>query len=329
MTMYKISGGPGSGVLHENTELIPLNIPISPKFTIGNRKGILETKYDSIETIRIKDIKFLGQKKFVPKKLKEMLSSHDKDDSPVSVVRDKNNNLHLIDGHHRFLKAIIKGYKTIRAMIWSEGRADNALSKSASHYMIDNSTLHDRYGVDRKPHIIDRYYDATSRATNKIINLGISAYEKVSPKAEKFITNLDVSDKKHQASLTSTAVGLGLIGLGAKKQLSKDIHESKSRKLISTAAGVALSGVGLYGLSQKPKQNVQYEHEYKFGEERNFHIKRGTIPKTTYLDEDGAGGLKRKISLTDNQIENFSRSKRIRGYGNSGKSRIGIQPRPS
>ena len=129
----KTAGGPGSGVAGNNTDTIDF-MEHSPLISIGKRKEFLEGSRP-IETkdIEIAKIRFKGQHKYVPEKLMAMIMSDVRGDGslwekPIKVLKDSNDEYHVIDGHHRFLAALIRGRPTIKSEVYSSDK----LEKSAA-----------------------------------------------------------------------------------------------------------------------------------------------------------------------------------------------------
>jgi hypothetical protein len=116
----KTAGGPGSGVMGNNTSPISF-LKTSPLISIGKRKSFLDSHepLSRNEMVSTKRIIFKGQEKMVPKKVvhfllnfKEVLSK------PVDLLEDENLNLHIIDGHHRCIAAMLLKKKQILANIY-------------------------------------------------------------------------------------------------------------------------------------------------------------------------------------------------------------------
>jgi hypothetical protein len=125
----KVAGGPGSGDPDDNTVLIR-ELPLSKLISIGKRKEFMDghkPTYTNYE-VPLDKIKFVSQKKMVPKKVMRMLQNKEEVlDKPVDLLVDKNGNYHVMDGHHRYLVAHYDKRKTMKANVWSA----KSLEKSA------------------------------------------------------------------------------------------------------------------------------------------------------------------------------------------------------
>ena len=122
-SLMKTAGGPGSGVSGDNTKLIPA-YPQSPWVTIGTRKHFLDTNNPiaTDKSISISDIVYVGQEKYVPVKLRKFYDAHVAGetwmwDKPIEVTIH-NGKYAVVDGHHRFLAALLCGKKTIKVNIY-------------------------------------------------------------------------------------------------------------------------------------------------------------------------------------------------------------------
>lgn len=118
--LHKYAGGPGSGVIGDNTEFIPI-LKTSPLISIGYRAKFFEDHKPVEESseIEVSKIKYKGQEKMVPKKVIKMLFDNENlFDKPIKVIRDENGDFHIADGHHRALTAIILKKKKILADIY-------------------------------------------------------------------------------------------------------------------------------------------------------------------------------------------------------------------
>lgn len=125
---YKIAGGPGSGVAGKNTK--PIDMPHSPYTSVGSRKGILENMHWVKRMIPLKDIKCVGQHKYVPKKLAAMVKKPEiVKENPIDVLQVGEHEYHVVDGHHRYLAALKLGLKEIPARI--RKKAAKTLEKAA------------------------------------------------------------------------------------------------------------------------------------------------------------------------------------------------------
>ncbi len=122
--LTKTAGGPGSGVQGDNSSLIP-GYKITPDITIMKRKYFMDhnTPFFKNKVIKIDDIKYIGQQKFVPKKLKKFIQAI-KDgetwpfDKAIDVTINKDGKYAVLDGHHRFLAAIVSGKNSIKANVY-------------------------------------------------------------------------------------------------------------------------------------------------------------------------------------------------------------------
>lgn len=131
----KVAGGPGSGS-NSNTKTKKIldnykGLSLSPITSIGKRskfmKGSKVVSKDS--PIAVSKIKYVIQDKYVPSKVKE-IEGH-KDLFTIDVVKDKDSNYHVLDGHHRFLAAKEKGLSKIPANVYKEPKTMSNLSKKA------------------------------------------------------------------------------------------------------------------------------------------------------------------------------------------------------
>jgi 8-oxo-dGTP pyrophosphatase MutT (NUDIX family) len=135
---FKNAGGPGSGVTGDNTRVID-ELEESPIISIGYRKKFMEDHKPTLEntTVKVSLIKFKGQEKCVPKKLKGMIESAKKDKSlfekPVKLLRDEDGNYHVIDGHHRVLAAIALGVEDIKADVYVLNHGTQKVAQRMKH----------------------------------------------------------------------------------------------------------------------------------------------------------------------------------------------------
>lgn len=116
----KTAGGPGSGVKYPNTEEIKF-LKSSPIVSIGYRKKFMEDYSPAHKDIKIeyKSLKYKCQEKMVPKKVVRMLmNSKEVLSKPIDVIRDHKGDLHVLDGHHRAIVAILLK-KNLRANIYN------------------------------------------------------------------------------------------------------------------------------------------------------------------------------------------------------------------
>jgi hypothetical protein len=136
----KIAGGPGSGVTGDNTKKIDI-LPHSPIISIGKRKKFMSNRSPEMEKVQVlvENIKYKGQEKYVPKKLKKFMDAISKGETwmwekPVILLRDRKGDLHIIDGHHRALAAILSKRKSLSADVYSDNvfhKAVNTMKKTA------------------------------------------------------------------------------------------------------------------------------------------------------------------------------------------------------
>jgi len=153
--MYtKLAGGPGSGVGHNNAKDIPI-LETSPLVSIGQREKFMSTRTPSEAEVKTKDIKYKGQEKYVPKKLKKMIKIWDEvKDKPVDLIKDKKGDLHILDGHHRALAAIVRKEPKMKANLYKEASFRRGFEKTAwattSRERTDRKTLGKRYDRHRK-----------------------------------------------------------------------------------------------------------------------------------------------------------------------------------
>lgn len=140
-SFFKTAGGPGSGCMEDNTAAIDF-LEISPVVTIGKRKQFMSTRAPVLESEQVptKLIKYKGQEKYVPKKLKNFVDAIRAGEKwpfekPVKLLRDAEGDYHIIDGHHRALAALITKRPRIKADIYTdnvERKAVNTMNKSAN-----------------------------------------------------------------------------------------------------------------------------------------------------------------------------------------------------
>jgi len=129
LSFYKVAGGPGSGVAGRNTA--PIGMPHSPHVSVGTRKGILDNMHWTKKMVCLKDIKCVGQHKYVPKKLAKMVKEPEiVKELPIDVLQVGEHEYHVIDGHHRYLAAKELGLKEIPARV--RKKAAKTMEKSAS-----------------------------------------------------------------------------------------------------------------------------------------------------------------------------------------------------
>ena len=139
----KTAGGPGSGVAEDNTKPISC-LPLTEYVTIMKRKTFMESKKPFIKnkTIKLSKIKFVGQKKYIPKKLEKFIKAIKNNESwpfekAIDVTVDKNGDYAVLDGHHRFLVAKHFNKPSIKANIYTVGEKDRSeefLEKQAGLY---------------------------------------------------------------------------------------------------------------------------------------------------------------------------------------------------
>jgi hypothetical protein len=118
----KTAGGPGSGVIGNNTSVLPF-LETSPLISIGNKNRFLNDHTPIITNtpIDVSKIKYKGQEKIVPKKLVQILINWDKTkNNPIDVIKDQNGDYHVVDGHHRAIAARLLKEKEILANIYRD-----------------------------------------------------------------------------------------------------------------------------------------------------------------------------------------------------------------
>ena len=139
--LQKTAGGPGSGDSTDNTKLIKM--PLSPYITIMKRKAFMDSKEPFLKNrnIEMDNIKYVGQTKYVPKKLSRILEAQkdktNKDkplDKPIDVTLNPNGTYAVLDGHHRYLVAKALNASTIKANVYTVTEEDkNGLEKVAAN----------------------------------------------------------------------------------------------------------------------------------------------------------------------------------------------------
>lgn len=140
----KVAGGPGSGVTGDNAKKIDdmLDLETSPIVTIGKRKEFMDNRSPDREklAVLVEKIKYKGQEKYVPAKLKKFMDAIKRGetwmwDKPVQLLRDSNDDFHILDGHHRVLAAILSGRTLMAADVYTDNvkfKETSTLKKSAS-----------------------------------------------------------------------------------------------------------------------------------------------------------------------------------------------------
>jgi len=112
----KVSGGPGSGVKGYNTAHIG-KYPKSPYVSVGTRKALLDNMDYHKEEVDLKDVSHVAQEKFVPDKLQFFLKNPDiVTGKPIDVLK-VGDEYHVVDGHHRFLAALVLGKQKLHANV--------------------------------------------------------------------------------------------------------------------------------------------------------------------------------------------------------------------
>lgn len=117
--ILKAAGGPGSGVGYPNTMPIDF-LEKSPLISIGSRQKFLDSRVPSEMDVEIsyEDIRYKGQGNMVPKKVIRMLLDADEVlKKPIDVLRDSSGDIHVADGHHRAIVAILLK-RNLRANIY-------------------------------------------------------------------------------------------------------------------------------------------------------------------------------------------------------------------
>ena len=121
-TDVKKDGGPGSGVVEDNTSEIIM--PQSKFISVGTRKGLLENVHSTPMKVKMSDITHVGQAKYVPEKLKKMVDAFDQvKDKPIALLK-VGDEYHVVDGHHRYLAAKKLGMKDIQADVYERTKMD-------------------------------------------------------------------------------------------------------------------------------------------------------------------------------------------------------------
>lgn len=118
--LEKIAGGPGSGVSRNNTRKIGL--PMSEHISVGTRTRKTEGVKSRTGVVPMSKIKKVCQEKYVTKKLNKMTKNFDKwnlGDKPIDILKVKDNEFHVIDGHHRYLSAKANNKRQLKANIYN------------------------------------------------------------------------------------------------------------------------------------------------------------------------------------------------------------------
>jgi len=112
-------GGPGSG----GAETKEIGMPHSPHVSVGTRKSLMANIEPTLAMVPMAKITHVGQRKYVPKKLKEMVKSLDgrmpEDIKPIHVLK-VGSEFHVMDGHHRYLAARKHGMAEIPAHVYTK-----------------------------------------------------------------------------------------------------------------------------------------------------------------------------------------------------------------
>lgn len=121
--LNKIAGGPGSGISGDNTKKI--DMPLTEYITIMRRTKFMNSHkpFAKDKKVSMSKIKYVGQEKYVPKKLQKFIDGANKGETwmfekPIDLTIDKEGNYHVLDGHHRFLVAKHFGKKFIKANVY-------------------------------------------------------------------------------------------------------------------------------------------------------------------------------------------------------------------
>jgi uncharacterized ParB-like nuclease family protein len=138
--LSKVAGGPGSGVSGDNTKFI--DMPLTPHITIMKRTAFMNSKKPFLKDKKIKmtKIKYVGQTKFVPKKLDKMVKAlKDGETWPcekaIDVTVDKNGDYAVLDGHHRYLACKEAGKDSIKCNVYTvkdSDKSEESLTKEAN-----------------------------------------------------------------------------------------------------------------------------------------------------------------------------------------------------
>jgi hypothetical protein len=114
--LQKLAGGPGSGVKGYNTAHIG-HYPKSPYVSVGTRKALLDNMDYHKDQINLKDVSHVAQDKYVPDKVQAMLKNPEIiDKKPIDVLQ-VGEKYHVVDGHHRFLVALLLGKHRLHANV--------------------------------------------------------------------------------------------------------------------------------------------------------------------------------------------------------------------
>lgn len=120
---FQTDGGPGSRISGNNTKLI--DMPHSEYVSVGTRKSLLDNVQSKPSTISMASIVKVGQMKYVPKKLGQMVKDWEKVKAKPIAVLKVGDEYHVIDGHHRFLAAKQVGEKNINVNVYERTKKDN------------------------------------------------------------------------------------------------------------------------------------------------------------------------------------------------------------
>lgn len=120
-------GGPGSGVSKKNTRSINTFLTkhehptcsLGP-ITVGKRGKFMDERKPKKMNVPLSKITHVGQETYVPTKLSGMMKNNEVDNLPVQLLKMKNGNFQVIDGHHRFLKFISNNKGQIKAEVYEE-----------------------------------------------------------------------------------------------------------------------------------------------------------------------------------------------------------------
>ena len=118
-------GGPGSGVARKNTRKInkfmeKYGCPscATGPITVGKRGQFMDCRNPKSATVPLSKITHVGQETYVPTKLTRMMKTDDVDDMPIQLLRMGNGNYQVIDGHHRYLKAVANKRDSLPAEVY-------------------------------------------------------------------------------------------------------------------------------------------------------------------------------------------------------------------
>ena len=131
--LCKTAGGPGSGKIERATRYITYDytdLKLSPLMSIGKRKAFMDSREPIEKDVKIplSKIKYVCQEKYVPPKLEKFINNPDLLELPVDLLKDKDEQYHVLDGNHRFLAAKLLKKKVLRANVYSSEGLEKAAS---------------------------------------------------------------------------------------------------------------------------------------------------------------------------------------------------------